>query len=128
VRRFERHSDPVLPGHLFAWRVARYFGVSSALIGVSLGIGIGGYHWIGGLGWLDALLNASMILTGMGPVDHLEAPAAKLFAAGYALFSGVAFLSGTAVLLTPAVHRLFHILHVAPDEEGSAAPEPDDGD
>jgi hypothetical protein len=128
MRRFEHHREPLLPGPLFAWRVARYAAVSSGLIALSLGIGIGGYHWIAGLAWLDALLNASMILTGMGPVDHLETPAAKVFASAYALFSGVAFLSGTAVLLTPAVHRLFHVLHVEPGQDQEAAADADEGD
>ena len=69
---------------------------------VSVGIGAAGYHYFAGLPWIDALLNAAMILTGMGPVDTLKSPAAKLFATFYALYSGVAFLSMTAVLLAPS--------------------------
>lgn len=117
MRRFEHHSEPLLPRGQFAARVVRYAAVSLGLIAASLGAGVAGYHWIAGLPWIDALLNASMILTGMGPVDRLDTPEAKLFASAYALFSGVAFLSVTAVLLAPLVHRLFHALHVEVDEE-----------
>jgi hypothetical protein len=122
VRRFEHRSEPLLSRHEFAKRVVRFAAVASGLIALSLGGGVAGYHWIAELAWLDALLNASMILTGMGPVDHLRTPAAKVFASAYALFSGVAFLSVTAVLLAPVVHRLFHALHVEDDEDRDPAP------
>jgi len=90
--------------------------VSLLLIIVSLLIGVLGYHYLNGLGWLDALVNASMILTGMGPVDPLKNNIAKWFASAYAIFSGVAFLSIIAVLLAPAVHRFLHRLHVEEKE------------
>jgi hypothetical protein len=80
---------------------------------------VAGYRRLAGLPWIDALLNAAMILTGMGPVDRLETPAAKLFASGYALFSGVAFLGMTTLLLAPVVHRSFHALHVELEDEDS---------
>jgi len=90
----------------------RNFGVVCALIAASLAFGAVGYHHLAGLGWLDATLNASMILTGMGPVDPLTTPGAKLFGIIYSLFSGVAFLTIVAILLAPAVHRLLHRLHI----------------
>lgn len=90
--------------------------MSLLLIIVSLLIGVLGYHYLNGLGWLDALVNASMILTGMGPVDPLKNNVAKWFASAYAIFSGVAFLSIIAVLLAPAVHRFLHRLHVEEKE------------
>ena len=117
VRRFEHRSEPLLPRQLFAGRVARYGAVAGGIVVVSLAIGVAGYHWIAELPWVDALLNAAMILTGMGPVNPLESFAAKLFASAYALFAGVAFLTMTAVLLAPLVHRMFHALHVDPDDE-----------
>jgi hypothetical protein len=85
------------------------------LLGVSLGIGVLGYHFINNLPWIDALLNASMILTGMGPIDPMKNDAAKLFASFYSIFSGVVFLSTVAVFLSPVAHRFLHKLHV--DEE-----------
>ncbi len=71
-----------------------------------------GYHWIGGFDWVDSLLNAAMILTGMGPVGTLTTTAAKIFASAYALFSGVVFISATGILLTPIFHRVLHIFHI----------------
>jgi hypothetical protein len=97
-------------------RVGWYGLVSLLLIIVSLLIGMLGYHYLNGLSWLDALVNASMILTGMGPVDPLTNDAAKWFASAYAIFSGVAFLSIIAVLLAPAVHRFLHKLHIEEKE------------
>ena len=70
-------------------------------MGVALAIGAAGYHWLEGLPWLDATLNAAMILTGMGPVDPLVHPGAKLFAIGYSLASGVFFVTIVAVMLAP---------------------------
>lgn len=89
-----------------------------AAIGVgigAIGIGVFGYHYIAKLGWIDALLNASMILSGMGPVDHLTTRAAKLFASAYALFGGLIFMVTMGVVLTPLVHRLLHRLHIQED-------------
>ena len=79
---------------------------------VALGIGVAGYHWIAGLDWVDAVLNASMILGGMGPVDALPSDASKVFASVYALFSGVVFISAMAVILSPALHRALHKFHL----------------
>ncbi len=97
-------------------RVGWYALMALLLIIVSLIIGVLGYHYLNALGWLDALVNASMILTGMGPVDPLRNNAAKWFASAYAIFSGVAFLSIIAVLLAPAVHRFLHKLHIEEKE------------
>jgi hypothetical protein len=87
-------------------------GAASALIGVSLCLGIVGYHVIAGFTWVDSLLNAAMILTGMGPVGVLPSDAAKIFASGYALFSGVTFISATGILLAPMFHRVLHRFHL----------------
>ena len=80
-------------------------------------MGMAGYHWLGGLGWVVSLLNASMILTGMGPVDKMQTDTAKLFATFYSLYSGIAFLTTSAILLTPGVHRILHIIHL--DDEAN---------
>lgn len=112
---FEHQSEPVLPFDKFIKRIIRYTFFSFLLLGFSLGIGVLGYHYFNELPWLDSLLNASMILTGMGPIDPMKNNAAKWFASFYSIFSGVVFLSTVAVFLSPIVHRFLHKLHV--DEE-----------
>jgi hypothetical protein len=102
---------------VFAVRMLRSLGYVCILIAISLGIGAAGYHELAGLAWLDATLNASMILTGMGPVDPLTTPAAKVFGIFYSLFSGVAFLTMVAILLAPAAHRLLHRFHLEVSRE-----------
>ena len=108
---FERHSQPVASRRTFLLRLARSMGIAAGILFCSLGLGVLGYHLFAHLSWVDALLNASMILTGMGPVDRLETTAAKLFASFYALFSGIIFISSVGVLVAPAVHRFLHKLH-----------------
>jgi hypothetical protein len=83
-----------------------------AIIAFSLAMGSAGYHYYGELPWIDALLNASMILTGMGPVNEMRTTAAKLFATFYALYSGTVFLTTIAVVIAPLVHRFLHRYHV----------------
>jgi hypothetical protein len=114
---FEHHSKPLLPQKQFYNRVLRYTSFSCVLLGFSLGIGVVGYHYFNELPWLDSLLNASMILTGMGPIDAMKNDGAKWFASIYAIFSGVAFLSTIAVFLSPIVHRFLHRLHLNEDKE-----------
>ena len=106
-------------------RVLRSLALALGMLGVSLGLGIAGYHYCAGLDWLDALLNASMILTGMGPVNETRTVAGKLFASFYALFSGVVFITSVAVLLAPVVNRFLHKFHLefeSPEESGNEPP------
>ena len=111
-----------MPAHRFARRVAAFVALSALIVAGALAIGAVGYHSIAGLAWVDALLNAAMILTGMGPVDRMPTTAAKLFATFYALFAGIAFVSTVAVLFAPIVHRFFHRLHLELDDEEPAPP------
>jgi len=121
--RFEHRREPLLPAKHFAGRLARFAGLSAAVVAGSLALGAAGYHQFACLPWIDALLNAAMILTGMGPVDRMETSAGKLFAAGYALFSGIAFVSTIALLFAPLIHRFFHALHLEdPTDEGRGDP------
>ena len=112
---FEHRTDPLLPTHRFFWRVGGFVGLSAVVVGVALGIGVVGYHHFGGLPWIDALVNASMILGGMGPVDPITSHAGKLFASAYALFSGLLFIGAASLVLTPFVHRIMHKLHMEDD-------------
>lgn len=98
--------------HLFYKHLARNAGFAFALVVCSLLAGTLGYHFTEGMPWLDALLNAAMILTGMGPVDKVVTVPGKLFATGYALFAGVVFLSTAALVLMPVVHRVLHRFHL----------------
>jgi hypothetical protein len=98
------------------WRSNVFQSIRWALIvfGLSLGMGVVGYHYIAGLIWIDALLEASMILGGMGAIAPMEADAAKLFASFYALYSGLIVISTMAILLAPWLHRLVHRVHHGP--------------
>ena len=109
---FEHHRQPLASRHHFTRRLLKFAGYSAAFLAVSLLVGMAGYHWIGDLGWVDALLNASMILTGMGPVSPMPSDGAKLFASAYAVFSGVAFLTTFSILIAPILHRILHRLHL----------------
>jgi hypothetical protein len=109
---FERRSHQLASRGLFLRRVLRNVLVACLLLGVSWAIGIMGYHELEGLSWLDAALNAAMILSGMGPVDILHAASAKVFASFYALYSGVVFLAVAALIFAPIAHRLLHRFHL----------------
>jgi len=108
---YEHRKQPLLSRAEFSKRVRRHGLVALGVLLFGLGIGILGYHYIAGLRWIDSLLNASMILGGMGPVDPLPTNAAKIFASVYALFSGLAFIGIVSVLLAPFVHRMLHRIH-----------------
>jgi hypothetical protein len=116
---YERRQHPLAPKHVFRSRQIRSLGVAGTVLGGSLLIGIAGYHWLGGLAWLDALVNASMILGGEGPVDRITRPAGKWFASAYALYSGVALLTSVGIIFSPGVHRLLHRFHI--ETEGDTA-------
>ena len=92
--------------------MARAGMLAGSLLGAALGIGVLGYHGFERMSWVDSLLNASMILTGMGPAAELHTVGGKLFASAYALFSGIVFLSSAAVILAPIVHRFLHRFHL----------------
>ena len=108
---YEHRNASLLSRAKFLRRVGGHFSLALLVIGVALGIGVFGYHWLGGLPWVDSLLNASMILGGMGPVDTLHSVAAKIFASFYALFSGLAFIGIAGLMLAPFAHRLLHRFH-----------------
>jgi hypothetical protein len=109
-------DQKLAPLHVYVRRQMLHAAAAFALVFVALGIGIAGYHWVGGEDWIDALLNASMILSGEGPVDRLPTDAAKIFASIYALFGGVVFIVTMGLILTPLVHRLLHRLHIEEDK------------
>jgi hypothetical protein len=109
---YEHKTQPLLPRRLFIARLLKHLTVSFSLFFVSLGIGVLGYRILEGFSWLDALLNASMILGGMGPVDKLSTVYGKIFASFYALFSGVIFLAAAGIIIAPIAHRISHRLQL----------------
>ncbi len=117
MNAFERKSQPLISNKEFAIRMAVYFLFGLGFLLISLGIGTLGYAYFAKLPFVDAFLNAAMILTGMGPVNRMETTGGKLFAAVYAIYSGVAFLTFVAVLFTPIYHRFLHKFHLDLDEK-----------
>jgi len=97
---------------MFLRRFIRHVFLAASLLLGSLAIGVMGYHGFEQISWIDSLLNASMILGGMGPVAELHNPGAKLFAGFYALFSGLAFVGVAGIIILQIEHRLLHLLHL----------------
>ena len=112
---FEHHRQPVAPHHVFVRRLFNHLGVSIAILGFTLTIGIFGYTRIGHLSWPDAVVESAMLMGGMGPVYGQELPntAAKLFSAAYALFCGLVLIALFGIILAPVLHRILHRLHVS---------------
>lgn len=116
---YEGREEPLLTRRAFVVRLLRHLGLAAGIIAAALGLGAAGYRATEGMPWLDAVLNAAMILAGMGPVDVLHTTAGKLFASAYALFSGVVFLAVAGVLVAPVAHRVLHRFHLDENEGGS---------
>jgi hypothetical protein len=110
--RFEQRYEKLAPLPVFLRRVIESLAMAVLLIGVCLVLGIAGYHWLAGFEWIDSLLEASMILGGMGPVKELHTSGAKIFASFYALFSGVVFIGIVGLVLAPVAHRMLHSFHL----------------
>lgn len=107
----------LLPRREFLHRLAKSLAVGATLIALSLCIGIMGYHWLGGLSWIDAFLDASMILSGMGPLSQLHTNPAKIFAGCYAIYCGIALISTSGIMLAPLIHRYLHKFHLEDTSE-----------
>ncbi|MDD5240344.1 MAG: hypothetical protein PHG47_01345 [Sulfuricella sp.] len=112
----EHKRQPIAPLNVFFWRLAKNASLALIAVAAALSIGIYGYYVTEHLPLIDALLNAAMILGGMGPVNELHTNAGKLFAAGYALFSGLVFMIVAGILFAPILHRFLHRLHLETDE------------
>lgn len=111
-QKYERRDEPMASMLSFLGRLFRAFLATLVIVSVSLAIGTVGYSYFLDMPWIDGLINASMILTGMGPVDRMESTAGKLFATFYALYSGLAFLSMVAIIIAPVYHRFLHHFHL----------------
>ena len=113
---YEHHKQPLASRRKFLRRLALNALIGAGILFISLGIGMAGYHYLEGLSWIDSLLNASMILGGMGPVNPMQTDAGKIFASFYALYSGVVLLASVGVLAAPIFHRFLHHFHLAEDK------------
>jgi hypothetical protein len=120
---FEHRSKPLLPLPAFYARLARSLGVGLLVIVFALGLGMVGYRTFEGMSWLDAFVNAAMILSGMGPVSSLQTAGGKLFAGCYALFSGLAFITILGIIFAPLVHRFLHRFHVEEAKRDTKLPD-----
>ncbi len=114
---FEHRSEPLATPAEFRRRMLQYGMITAMMILISLTIGVLGYHYFESLSWVDSLLNASMILGGMGPVDALKTDTGKIFASFYALYSGIILLASVGVLGAPLFHRVLHRFHLEMEGE-----------
>jgi hypothetical protein len=113
---YEHHKQPLASRRVFAQRLTRNGLIGVLLLGFSLAIGMLGYHFLEDLSWIDSLLNASMILGGMGPVNPMKTDAGKVFASFYAMYSGVILLASVGILIAPIFHRFMHHFHLAEEK------------
>jgi TRAP-type C4-dicarboxylate transport system permease small subunit len=118
---FERRYEPLLPLRKFVLRLMRSVLLALCIIAFALGLGILGYHFIAEFSWVDSLVNASMILSGMGPVGDFKNDRGKVFASFYALFSGLMFVTVASIIVAPVAHRLLHWFHVEDEGKGKKA-------
>jgi TRAP-type C4-dicarboxylate transport system permease small subunit len=110
--RYERRQDQLAPRSVFVKRIVASLVIALGMIVIALLIGIAGYHYLAGFNLIDSLLEASMILGGMGPIKELPNDAAKIFASIYALFSGLLLIAMMGIILSPVIHRVMHKFHV----------------
>ncbi|MBC7872992.1 MAG: hypothetical protein H7Y01_03290 [Ferruginibacter sp.] len=109
---YEHRKQPLATKAIFYQRVLKNIIIALIVMAICLLIGIAGYHYTDSIPWIDALHNASMILSGMGPVVEIRSDTGKIFSSAYALFSGIVFITNVGVILAPALHRVFHRLHL----------------
>lgn len=124
--RFEHRSEPVLKWSLFLRRLLNSLSLGAVLIILSMLVGMIGYHFLEHLSWLDAYVNAAMILSGMGPLAQPQSPGGKIFAGAYALYSGFAVLVIAGIAFAPVAHRILHKFHASEEVELDKPDQPEE--
>ena len=109
---YEHRKQKLAPMSTFYQRVLKNIMLAFLILGICLLIGVIGYHHWAEAGWIDSVHNASMILSGMGPVIEIKTVPGKIFSSFYALFSGIVFITNIGIILAPAIHRMYHRLHL----------------
>lgn len=109
---YEHRKEPLASKAVFFSRVLKNIFIALFIIAFCLAIGTAGYHYTADMSWLDAFHNASMILSGMGLVDHISSNTGKIFSSVYALFSGIVLITNIGIILAPALHRIYHRIHI----------------
>jgi len=125
---FEHRRQKLLPRRAFLIRLSRYAAAAFIIVVASWLIGILGYRVFEQMPWIDAVLNAAMILGGMGPVNPLHTDLGKIFASVYALFSGMIFVAAAGLFVAPILHRLLHQFHLEADRAEEKAQEEEDAE
>ena len=115
MKQYNHKRSHILPPSFWV-HFAKHLGFAAPLLCLSLFMGVAGYHFIEGMEWVDALLNAAMIMSGMGPANGLHTNAGKVFSSCYALYSGLFLIALTGYLFIPFFHRLFHTFDVVTKE------------
>jgi hypothetical protein len=109
---YEKRMQPLASSHVFWKRIGKNIIFTIIIISLSLLLGTTGYHYLAAQSWIDSFHNASMILSGMGPVVIITSDAGKLFSSFYALISGLIIVTNMGILLAPVIHRIYHIMHI----------------
>lgn len=110
---YEHYKQPLLSPREFLVRMLQHGGWALLLLGISMTVGVLGFHFFSNQLWIDALLNSAMLLGGMGPIGDMGPTAGKLFATFFAIYSGLVFIAASGILFTPVFHRVIHKFHLA---------------
>lgn len=110
---YEHYRQPLLSPREFLVRMLQHGGWALLLLGISMTVGVLGFHFFSNQLWIDALLNSAMLLGGMGPIGDMGPTAGKLFATFFAIYSGLVFIAASGILFTPVFHRVIHKFHLA---------------
>jgi len=120
---YEHRTDPLLSPPRFLRRIALHLLAAFGLVAASLGLGTLGYHGLGRQDWIDAFVNAAMLLGGMGQIGDMPTASGKIFSALFALYAGLVLIAVTTLIVAPVLHRVLHSVHLGEDDDVSGGSE-----